>query len=235
MKRYLIYLVLTSLTLISCQKILFNDDETTRILSLEKFNAAEISGIFNIVLIQDSTNKLVIKGNNDINSIKANIKDGILVIDDPGKMSFNSDKNTIELHFSKLEYLTAFNPVNVSNEDTIRGDLFVFNAVVEVAEVNLVVDCNVFVVSSANTIGSFRLSGKADYCALYCRFGCNFFARDLSCRIAEVFNESIGDVHVTAFENLRAYIRGPGNIYYYGTPVIEIIEKRGEGKIIHLN
>jgi hypothetical protein len=235
MKRYLIYIVLATLSFLSCQKILFNDEEATRVLSFEDFNAAEISGIFNIVLIQDSTNKLVIKGNNDIKSIKANIKDEILIIDDPRKMSFNTDKNTLELHFRKLENLTTFNPVNVSNEDTIRGDLFVFNAVVEVAEVNLVVDCNVFVVTSANTIGNFKLGGKADYCYLYCLFGCNYFAGDLSCRIAEILNGSVGDVYINASENLRAHILGPGNIYYHGTPFIEIIEKRGDGKIIHLD
>jgi hypothetical protein len=235
MKNFLIYLVLSSFILTSCQKILFNEDETTREIILEDFKTVKIHGIFNIVLIQDSLNKVVITGKNNINSIDAWLQNDELIIDDPSKMSFNSDKNRLELHFSNLETLVTFNPVSVSNTDTLRADLFIYDAVVEVAEVNLVVDCNILVVGSANTIGNFRLSGKADYCYLYCRYGCNFFAGRLSCRYVEIYNESVGDVYIGACENIKAFIRSPGNIYYYGTPDIEIAEKRGDGRIISLN
>jgi Protein of unknown function (DUF2807). len=59
------------------------------------------------------------------------------------------------------------------------------------------------------------------------------FADSLTSENAEIVNESIGDVHVNASEKIKAFIWGPGNIYYYGTPVIEIAEKRGGGNMIH--
>ncbi len=235
MKNFLIYLVSASLFIISCQKIFFDDDESTRELFFEDFHTVKISGIYNIVLIQDSTNRLVITGNNHINSIDASVHNDVLIIDDPSKMSFNTNKNTLALHFSNLNYMVTFNPVNISNVDTIKADWFSYDAIVEVAEVNLVVDCNYFSVGVANTLGDFHLSGKANYCDLYCLYGCNFFAGNLSCRYAYIYNESVGDVYVKVSEKLTVSIGGPGNIYYYGTPVIEIEEKRGDGKIIHLN
>lgn len=235
MKNFLIYLVLSSFFLTSCQKILFYEDESTREIILEDFKVVKIYGIYNIVLIQDSLNKVVITGKNNINSIDAWLQNNELIINDPSKMSFNSDKNRLELHFRNLETLVTFNPVSVSNTDTIRADLFIYDAVVEVAEVNLVVKCNTLVVGSANTIGNFSLSGKADYCYLYCRYGCSFFAGSLSCSYAEIYNESVGDVYIGASGYIKAFIRSPGNIYYYGNPDIEIAEKRGDGRIIRLD
>ena len=86
MKSLIIYLVLTSLLIISCQKILFNEDENTRELLLKDFHAVKFSGIYNIVLIQDSANRLVITGKKDINSIDAVINGDTLIIDDHKKM-----------------------------------------------------------------------------------------------------------------------------------------------------
>jgi hypothetical protein len=236
MKSFLIYLVLASFFIISCQKIFFNEDESTRELFFEDFHAVKISGIYNIVLIQDSANRLVITGKNDINSIDAVINDDTLIIEDHKKMSFNPSKNTLALHFSDLEYMVSYDPVNVSNTDTIKADQFLYAAIGEIAEVRLVVDCNYFlVVNSANTLGYFYFNGKANNCTFFNRYGCSIFADSLSCKNAEIVNESVGDVYINASENIKAFIWGPGNIYYYGTPVIEIAEKRGDGKIIRLD
>jgi hypothetical protein len=219
----------------SCQEILFSDEESTREILLKDFHAAEIRGVFNIILIQDSSNRLVITGKKDIRSIDAFVDGDTLIIDDPVKMSFNTKRNTIAIHFSNLSYLATFNPVNVTNEDTIKADLFEYAAIVEVAEVSLLVDCNNLAVISANTLGHFNLSGRAGYCTIVTGYGCSFFAGDLSCRHADIIHESIGDVYINASESITAYIRGPGNIYYHGNPLIEIAEKRGNGKLIRID
>lgn len=235
MKIILVYLVSVSFFILSCQRILFDEDEGARELVLENFQAVKISGIYNIVLIQDSVNKLVISGKNDINSVSAVIKDDTLIIDDHKNMPFNPNKNRLDLHFSSLEYMVTYDPVNVSNADTIKADHFQYYALGEIAKVRLVVDCNFFlVVNSANTLGYFYFSGKANYCSFFNRYGCSIFADSLLCHNAEVDNESVGDVHINASDNIKAFIRGPGNIYYYGTPVIEIAERRGDGKMIRL-
>jgi len=236
MKNFLICLVLVSFSVLSCQKIFFNGDESTREISFGNFHAVKISGIYNIVLIQDSANRLVITGKNDINSIDAVIKNDTLIIDDHKKMPFNPNKNRLALHFSDLEYLVTYDPVNVSNEDTIKADRFLYDAIGEIAKVRLVVDCNYFLLAnSANTLGQFYFSGKAGYCSFFNRYGCTIFADSLFCKYAEITNESVGDVYINASDNIKVSIWGPGNIYYYGTPVIEISERRGDGKIIRLD
>ena len=236
MKSFLIYLVLASFLIISCKEIFYNEEESTRELLLQDFRAMKISGICNMVLIQDSTNRLVITGKNDISSIDALVRDDTLIIDAHKKISFNPNKNTLVLHFSNLEYMMFYDPVNLSNTDTIKADQFNLVAVGEIAEVRLVFKCNHFlVVNNSNTLGYFHFIGKAESCWIWNRYGSCMYADSLLCKDAVIYNESIGDVNINASDNIEASIRGPGNIYYYGTPVIKIVEKRGDGKLIRLD
>jgi hypothetical protein len=236
MKRLIIYLVFASLLIISCRKILFSDDENTRVVPLKDFHAVKFSGIYNIVIIQDSANRLVITGKNDINSIDAVVIDDTLIIDDHKKMSFNTNRNTLFLHFSNLGYIATYDPVNISNSDTIKADRFYYDAIGEVADVRLVVDCSyLYVVNYPNTHGHLYFNGIAGGCTFINSYGCSIFADSLSCKNAVIDNASAGDVYINASEHIRAIIRGPGNIYYYGSPVIEIEERGGNGKLIQLD
>jgi len=61
------------------------------------------------------------------------------------------------------------------------------------------------------------------------------YADSLHCKDAIIYNDSVGDVNINASDNIEAFIRGPGNICYYGNPVINLAEKRGTGKIIRLD
>jgi hypothetical protein len=219
--------------MISCQKVFFNEKEITRVIGLGNFHAAEIHGIYNVVLIQDSTNRLVIKGTNDVSTIDAVASNDTLIIKNNKKLSLNMEKNTLELHFKNLEYLMTNNPVNVTSTDTIKAVNFKYLALGEIAEVTLLVDCNYFlVVTSANTLGYFHIYGRANSCTLWQRYGSSILAGTLLCKKAEVINGSVGDMYVNASENINVSLLGQGNIYYYGAPLIEIAEGKGSGKLI---
>jgi hypothetical protein len=236
MKSFYICSIFACVLIISCQKILFNDDESNREIKLEDFHAVKISGIYNFILIQDSTNRLVITGKNDINSIDALIKNDTLTIDDHKNISFNQNKNSLTLHFSNLTYVDSSDPINLSNTDTIKADQFSLVAGGEIAEVRLVFRCNHFyAVNNSNTLGYFHFIGKTETCWIWNRYGSSMYADSLHCKDAAIYNESVGNVNINASDNIDAFIRGPGNIGYYGTPVINIVEKRGTGKIIRLD
>jgi hypothetical protein len=236
MKSFFVYIILATFLIISCQKILFKEDESTREILLKDFHALKISGIYNFVLIQDSTNRLVITGKNDIHFIDALIKDDTLIIDDHKKLSFNPNKNTLVLHFSNLKYIDSSDPINLSNRDTIKADQFILIAEGEIAEVRLVFKCNFFLTTNnSNTLGYLHFIGKAESCWIWNRYGSCMYADSLLCKDAAIYNDSVGDVNINASDNIEAFIRGPGNICYYGNPVINLVEKRGTGKIIHLD
>ncbi|MBK7627890.1 MAG: DUF2807 domain-containing protein [Bacteroidales bacterium] len=235
MKRLFTYVFLM-LLLVSCQKLFFNDDEETRVIQLGDFNAADISGIYDIVLIQDSTNKLVINGKKDVNSITAVVRNDTLVIDDHKRMSVNPDKNTLTIHFTNIEHLVTNDPVYISNNDTIRTDRFIYAGIGEIAEARLVVDCDYFlIVNSANTLGYSYISGYANSAVLFNRYGSSIFAENLKCRNVEALNGSVGDIYLSASDNITASIWGSGNIYYHGKPAVKVTEQTGSGKIIPLD
>jgi hypothetical protein len=235
MKKELIYIVLLLLNL-SCQKLLFNDNEGTREITLDDFHAVYITGIYDLILIQDSTDKLVISGSKDINSITAEVISDTLFINDHKKMAVNPNKNTLVLHFSSLDHLTTYDPVSVSNTDTIRSENFIYEGIGEIAEASLLIDCNYFLaVNSANTLGYFHISGFATTAVFFNRYGGSMFAENLKCKDAEAINGSVGDIYVNASDNITASIRGPGNIYYRGKPLIRISEKTGTGNIVPLD
>jgi hypothetical protein len=236
MKSILLLIVSASFLAISCQELLFHEEESTREIMLKDFHYLEVNGIFNIVLIQDSTNKLVIGGENNISTIDALIKGDSLIIDDHKKLSLNHAKNRLTLHFTNLDFIKFNDPVNVSNLDTIKADLLTVVAVGGIAEVRMVIDCNIFeIINHANTIGYFNFIGHANSCSISNRYGAAVFADSLLCKNAEIYNESIGSVRVNASDKIEASIRGSGNIYYRGTPVIKINELTGKGKVIRLD
>jgi hypothetical protein len=236
MKKFLICIVLGSLLIVSCQKIFFNEEEGTREISLEDFHDVKISGIFNLVLVQDSTDKLVITGKNDIGSVDAITVNDTLIIDDHKKRSFNPDKNSLVLHFTHIEQLELFDPVRLTNRDTIKAENFRFFAIGEIAEVKIVIKCNsLLLATNSNTLGYIYFNGIADNCWIWNRYGSCIYADSLQCNDATIYNESVGDVNINAADNINAFIRGPGNIGYYGNPVITISEKRGTGKLIRLD
>lgn len=227
------YCIAVLVMMSSCQKILFNDSEETRTILPGEFSSARIKGICDLVLVQDSTDRIVISGSNNISSIKAGVLNDTLVIDDGGGFSLNPGKNTIELHFTRLDYLVTYDPVNLTNKGVLKADRLSWDGIGEIAEASLVLDCNLFIFcNSANTLGFVKLSGRVETLIVFNRYGSSVLADGLSCRYADITNESAGDVYVNASERLVAYIWGPGNIYYQGDPVTDIREAKGTGNLI---
>lgn len=236
MKKIFIYFTLASLFSVSCNELLFNDELTTRTIMFGDFHAVKISGIYDIVLVQDSANRLDITGRNDINSIKASVIDDTLIIDNHKKMTFNPNKNKLVIHFSNVGYMVTNDPANVTNSDTIHAGQFIFEAFGEIVEAKMVFNCdNLYFVSYPYSLGFFHFSGKCNSCILSNSYGSTIFADSLHCKYAEVITTSVGDVFVNASENISAYLLGPGNIYYHGNPVIEIVEEKGTGRMIPLH
>lgn len=232
MKKILIITALLFL-LASCQKLFFNEEEETREITTGRFTAIRVNGIFNLVLVQDSTDRLVITGSNDPGSVEASVINDTLTIKDTKGFSLNPGRNTIEIHFRKLGYLVTYDPVDISARDTIRADRLAWDAIGEIAEGSLTLDCNLFIFcNSANTLGFITLRGKAEMLVMFNRYGGSVFASALACKYADITNESAGDVYVNASERLTAYIWGPGNIYYSSDPVIDIKEVKGTGILV---
>jgi hypothetical protein len=233
MKRVATYLLILFIIASSCKEILFNDDQGTIEIEVANFKTVRIKGIYDIILIQDSTDRVVLSGNRKINLADVSVVGDTLVINGDGT-SLQPGRNKLELHFTTIDFITTYDPVNMSNAGIIKADYLLWHAIGEIAEGFLRVDCNYFkVINSANTLGTLHFQGKAGTCMIFNRYGSSIFAGDLESERGEIINESVGAVYINASERLKATILGNGNIYYYGNPEIEIV-KKGRGNLVRL-
>jgi hypothetical protein len=219
----------------SCSKIQ-GDNEPVIISGLGNFKVAKVRGIYNIILVQDTLNMIVVSGSEHLNSISAGVIDDTLEITDHKNLSLKPGRNTLEVHFKKLEYLTTYDAVHVTNTDTLNVERFSYDALGEISEAELALNCNyLFLCTSANTLGNIKLSGRANYFSIFNRYGSSIIAPDLKCREVFVTTQSIGNDYVYATDFLQVYIWGPGNIYYRGNPLTDVVEKTGPGNLVRLN
>lgn len=219
-----------------CNGIFTGDDGEIirKEVSLNEYRYISIYGIYNLILKQDTAHKLTMEGPADvIDDIKVQVIDDTLVIRDIHKDLFRiEEKPVLCLQFADLACLCTYNPAKVTNEDTLKLDRFYYYPIGEIGEASLTVECNFFGLdNSANTLGRFHIRGRTHTAKFFNRYGSSIYADSLVSQIVQVFNESAGDVYVNAGELLEIYIWGPGNIYYSGNPVIEIVEKKDSGQV----
>jgi len=230
-----IYIIFLLTVCISCRELLFSDEERSRQIFPGNFSSVTVKGTFNIVLIQDSADMVVVSGTNNINAIEAESIQDTLRIQDNDKFSLEPGRNTIELHLTRLDHMVTYDPVFLTTRDTLKGDRISWDGIGEIAEGRLVIDCYSFTLfNSANTLGNIKLTGKTQDLFVFNRYGSNVFADSLICRNANITNESAGDVFVNASDRITAYIWGSGNTYYHGDPVTDLREVKGTGLLIRI-
>lgn len=212
------------------------DDGQFIISGLDNFRASRIKGIYNIILVKDTANMIIVSGHEHLSSTRAEVVNDTLNIEDSRTISLKPGRNNLELHFREMEYLETLDAVNVTNTDTINAESFSYAALGEISEAELLVNCDyVFVCTSANTLGNIKFRGKAGYFSVFNRYGSSIIASDLKCREVSVTSQSIANDYINASELLQVYIEGPGNIYYSGNPLTDVAERIGTGNLLRIN
>jgi hypothetical protein len=229
----IVHFIISLVILNSCQELLFNDEIVIRDIPLEYFHAVEFSGNYDIVFIQDGSNRMVISGKNYVNALTADVIDDTLIVDDNKGLMLNTGRNKIELHFTDLNYICTNSSVNFSAADTLKTDNLLFLISGEINEGEVIIDCNnLIVLNTASSLGHMTFSGRSENCSFCIRYGASVYADSLYCKNAEVTSVTIGNVFINASEYLNVSIMSSGNIHYYGNPAITVTEKRGSGNLI---
>jgi hypothetical protein len=217
--------------LAGCKK----DDEaepSDRELTLNSFEVVEINAGSNVVLTEGSTQKVKVRGREDlINKLRTGVDNGRWKVEFDGNVP-DQDNVTIEVTMPRLRRLELAGPgaVTVINSFTYP-DLVVVNT--GSGSINLgVIATSVAVevkgsgpVVLAGTAGSqtVRVTGSGSYQG----FG-------LITSHTDVTVSGSGSAEVTANSTLRATVPGSGNVRYKGRPVITS-SVTGSGRVIDSN
>ena len=237
---YLLFLVTT--LFLACEKHADCVKGTGKVITEERviddFRKVLVLGFFELNLVQDTINKLTVKGSeNALDFVTSNVHTDTLIIKDGSPCRWSRDYEIMELslHFKELVHLITDYPVNVFSADTLKLNKFTFWSIGEIGDANLILDCQTFdFYTSHNTLGHYYFSGRSDFTTINIHYGTAVFANNFISREANLFNRSVGDIYIRVTDKLRATLESPGNIYYYGNPEITLESNTGKGELISI-
>jgi hypothetical protein len=231
--KYLIQIleVLFCVTLVlvfeSCEKEnMFDCFKSTGNIKVEKrmlpsFTEVEVQNNINVIFIQDSlTFAEASAGENLLPLIVTEVEEGRLLIENHNTCNWVRDFSVpidVYVHLPQLIKLKTYGSGKISSLGTLRCNIIEADNR-GTGDIELAVDA--VEVYSKHGIGDNTFTGNANYLYVYnTSFGYSFCS-GLKVNRATVINLASGNSFVDACDNLDAEIKGSGNIFYTGSPVI---------------
>lgn len=247
MKKYF-YLTFLLLLILSCKKpedrTCFKSvgEYTEKEIKMDVFDKLKLYEYMKFVLIQDSTDKVVLKGGkNLLNHINLKLADNRIEIKNENKCRFLRDyskKVIVEIHFTTLSNLEIIGSETLTNSGTLNLDLFSLTISDGAGSVILNnIKSNVFETFLTGGNGDFTLSGKANFAHFIVKGNgyCNttdFTAKDS----LDVITNSSASIKVNANNTkFRTEIIRNGDLYYIGSPLSIKNKEYSTGKLINAN
>ncbi|MFA7273677.1 MAG: DUF2807 domain-containing protein [Crocinitomicaceae bacterium] len=217
----IIYFLSFLLIALSCKKENVSQSKTVEVLP---FHNIDIRNAFEVVLVEDTNAcKIEIQGNKNIDKIKTEVLDGVLVISDLRKMKFLSPKNKIKLKICAPSFhkVTVNGGVNLSNEGLMKSMEIgiVFNKKGNWVDFNLENDVFYFW-NESNAGGEIKLKGKTQVLKLWYGGLVNVNVDDLITQTAIIETNTTLNCTLFVEEKIQYKIEGTGNIYLRGNPPI---------------
>jgi hypothetical protein len=203
---------------------------------LEDFDSIDVRDYVNLIITQDSVNKVTVEsGQNIISGITTEVIDRQLIIKNLNKCNwlrsydvpvnvFVSVKNLM-----KIYYLSSG---NVSTTNTLKS----YTLIVEVwgGSGTIDLDMDIFQGSFVLQMGTvdFNLHGRCAINTIYSGDYGPFQCKNLKTRYTYVTNKGSNDCYVNSSYFMGATIGSIGNIYYTGKPDSVVTHIQGTGKVI---
>ena len=214
-----------------------NGIEETKTIELTSFDGISYDLSHDLVVKQGDLNEAKLIGDSNIlDNVEFEIRNGVLYIDlMPGSYINISLKVEVTLKALKLIENTGSGDIHVESRTDSNDKLTLITdgsgninlmPQYHLTEINVTVDGSGNVTFDGETSVS-RVNITTDSSE-------DMNAYSLSTQFCEILADGSGDVHLTVMEELVGTIEGDGNIYYKGTPHIEMIYK-DSGVLINKN
>lgn len=219
----------------TCFKLL--GPETSKEIPLASFDRLDLREHVEFVLIQDSLDKVVLKGGkNLLNLVEVNSSGGLLTIENKNRCGFlrNAKKVVVaEIHFTELINIRFTGTESLTSKGTIHTDYFTFYSRDGAGNVSLDLDAIEIDAEANHGWCSFTFTGKTQFARICAKSNsyCDVSGLLVSDSLY-VASETVGDIKVNA-DNLllRGYITESGNILYKGMPLGVDVLLNGTGQV----
>ena len=193
------------------------------------FNAIDVSGAFNIILAQGTTQSVIVEADDNlIDLIKTEVRDNILVIDTK-KPVFHPNAMKVFITFTDLKNVDVSGAVKIESQGKLRLTDLSFDgsgasdARLDMEVQKLKIDC-----SGSNKL---RLSGSATDVEVEVSGAVDLFAFDLPAESYRISISGAGKAEINVTRSLNVDISGAATVHYKGNPEKNIQEISGAGTI----
>jgi len=237
------YSIIFLILIFSCNKDSFVDpfQNYGKIIEIEKnleqFDSLIIKSYFVVNLVQDTINKIKIKGGeNIISDVSINLNNGNLTLTNLNKGLFTHPQKyvEIELHFKNLSLIMAQNACSINSVNEIVSQEIGLIFSTKIAEANIKLNSTTFYFWNSRG-GKLTLSGNVNSLKIW-NFNLNVVdASQLKADYVLFENHSITDCYVNVLETFDCKIFSTGNVYYKGNPqTINYEENENKGKLFKM-
>lgn len=201
------------------------------------FNQLHLKEHLSYKLIQDSTNKVIVRGgNNLLNFVEVMGENGVLTIQNKNRCNYlrSYEIPEVEIHYTKLINILFEGTERLYNEDTLITDYLTLT----LRDGAGLMDLNVQAIdiNAINTHGWGRLTLRGETQTLRGNLmgdGKFDFSQITSTNQVKLITSSSIDQQVNAAGvPLNVELNGIGNVYYYGQPSLINTVQYGSGKLI---
>lgn len=244
----LIVLIVVGLCFASCKKaedrrcFKFLGEEKTIEVELEDFDKLILNAHLEYILVQDSTDKLVITGGeNVVNLVEWEIdNDKILTISNGNKCNFLRNERKVikvEIHYTNVYNIRFEGTEPLTTKGTLKTDYFVLLIRDGAGPVTMDLDCISVNADISHGWGDYTFTGTTDYAYLAARSNGFCDTRGLSVSTdIYVASETSGTIKVNCGNlNLKGHLKSNGDIEYIGNPSSVNVLNTGTGKVIDLD
>lgn len=217
-------------------------DQGERVVELGSFDRLDLGPHLEYYLVQDSLDKVVITGHeNLLNLVECSIDKGLLTISNTNKCNFlRSYKKKgirVEIHFTDLINLEYKGTEPTENAGTLQLGYFTFHIQDGAGPLHLNLNAQAVYANISHGFGDFTLDGTTKYANL--RVSSNGYCNTLGLAIEDSI-DLVTNTPVPSKVNLgdvpaRVEINGSGNVEYTGHPSSLEFNQYGAGNLVDIN
>lgn len=201
------------------------------------FDSIDVRDYVNLILSQDSVNKVVVEaGQNIISGITTEVIDRQLLIDNTLKCNWlRSYSKPINVYISvkNLQKIYYLGSGNVTSTNILKTTLLKLEIWGGCGSIDLDLDVHQGIFALQLGTADITLHGNCTICSIYQGDYGIFQCKELKTGYNQTTNRGSNDCYINVTQYLDATIDAIGNIYYTGNPDSVKTKINGTGQLIH--
>ena len=203
---------------------------------LTSFNELVLSDNVNLILIQDTVEKMEIEApQNMLSNITGNISQNILTISNATDCRWArnaGEKINVRLFFKDLKKIDYRGSGTLTNTDTLKLDALHIESNTGAGDISLTLDTRYTGAYIFFENAGITLRGKSETCFTYTNNRGISNMSDFVVKKMVIEYGGFGDTYINVTDELSAVIFHKGNIHYKGSPVITKLISHSSGRLI---